>query len=152
MREFNTTIFPPMSTTVADHHTADDREPHTSTAFTWLRRLWPTPRVWRAAWTVLRSTIGFVLACVVFVLSIKYYGTIAAAIGISTGIEGPPDLFSSFAAGLVRFSVAAIGFVTLHTFMLRRIKSDEAIANKNVAYGLFLIALAIVIHAAVAGS
>lgn len=141
-----------MDTTVAHHRAPDNNEESTTTSFAWLRPLWPSPRVWRAVWTALRSLLGFVLACGVFVLSIKHYGTIAATLGITVGVEGPPDLFSSFAAGLVRFAVAAIGFVTLHTFMLHRIKSDEAIAEKNIAYGLFLVALALVIHAAVAGS
>lgn len=149
MREYITTIFPPpVDTTLA----SPVREPQPSRIAAWLRSLWPSPETWRKVWNLTRSVLGVALACVLFTLAVKHYGTIAQAMGVTSGIEGPPDLFSSFAAGLVRFSVAAVGFVSLHTFMLRRIKTDEAIADKNIAYGLFLVALAIVIHAAIAGS
>jgi hypothetical protein len=55
--------------------------------------------------------------------------------------------FSSFTAGILRSTIVVLFLVAVDKFLLKDISTINEIKNNNIAFGLLLMAIAIIIHA-----
>lgn len=55
--------------------------------------------------------------------------------------------FSSFTAGILRSTIVILFLVAVDKFLLKDISTINEIKNNNIAFGLVLMAIAIIIHA-----
>ena len=58
--------------------------------------------------------------------------------------------YSAFAAAFAKTTLAVVVFWVVDTYLLPDINTTDEIRNGNIAYGLFMLALAVVVAATIA--
>jgi len=76
--------------------------------------------------------------------------TLALFVGVGIGFAiSNVAAVSLLAWAIVRISVVGIFFVLFDMIVLRRLDTVEQLEKNNVAYGLFLLAFAVLVHGAI---
>lgn len=98
--------------------------------------------------TLITAIILIVSTVLLFSWSLKYQADLAT-LGTPEGQSARGlDLYSGFAAFFPRIALSALAFIALHRYMMGGLVTVEQLRDRNVAYGLFLVAISIVVLAA----